>query len=692
MNGENKMSERFYYAENEKVPLIPSWAFVAVQFSSDADESARSAAVEKKAGMASLDQGEFLEPFDITLIPTASGATEEAVVKSAEALSADSEVEGTIPVFQMPQGEPDEVMILIPQFRVQFKPEVSEADIEKLNKKHNAEVVAKEDLGPNSYLLRLTPKAKQDALDLANLYHENEMVEYAEPDWVYKMRRMAPPVDDPHYGDQWALAKMNVPQAWGINRGRANIKIAIIDEGTQTSHPDLAAKIVTPYDAVGDDNNQEPNSWDGHGTACAGIAAAVTDNARGVAGVASECAILPVRIAYSSQPGANWTTNATWIARGIRTAVDRGADVLSNSWGGGPYNTTIRNAFIYARTNGRGGKGCLSISASGNGDVRGIIYPARYPESLACGASNEWDQRKSRTSLDGENWWGSNYGPEQDFLAPGVHIYTTDITGNGGYGSGDYYHRFNGTSSATPNAAGVAGLILSVDPNLRQWEVRDILRLTARDLGGRGWDEQYGWGRINAQKALQAAARLWYQVRLRPEFLGSGQECYMRFQVFRLYNSGLNRVRVNNFNIRSYSPSGTEIDRFEYQATPGGVMLPGIAPGGGSGNDLQVQGLLLKANGNRSRWSYRWRANWGYTYWRPSAAVTTPAEALAAGAAEIEEEVDQEFEITVESTEEGKFNPSITVDDPLIEESEQEGESLVFNKNDRPVKISVTVE
>jgi subtilisin family serine protease len=684
------MAERFYYVEDEKIPLTPSTAFVAVQFSPEAAETARMAAAEKTEGVEALEAGEVLEPFGITLLPTTKGATEDVVAASAEALAAEPGVEGTIPVFQMPDSKPDELMILIPQFRVQFKADVSEADIEKLNKKHGVEVVAKDDLGPNSYLLRLTPKAKQDALDLANLYHESDLTEYSEPDFVFKMRKLAAPVNDPHYSDQWALPKMNAPQAWGVNKGRSTIKIATVDEGVQTSHPDLKAKIVTPYDAVGDDNNQEPNRWDGHGTACAGIAAAVTNNAKGVAGVARECKIMPVRIAYSSKPGAHWTTNVTWIARGIRKAVDRGADVLSNSWGGYSYSTTIRNAFKHARTKGRGGKGCVVISASGNDDRRPIIYPARYPESLACGASNEWDQRKSKTSLDGENWWGSNYGPEQDFLAPGVHIYATDITGTGGYGSGDYYHRFNGTSSATPNAAGVAALVLSVDPNLRQWEVRDVLRLTAKDLGPAGWDEQHGWGRLDAQKALQAAARVWYNIRMRLEFLGSGQECYMRFQLFRLYNSGLNRVRINGFNIRSFGPTG-EIDRFEYRANPGGIMLPGLAPGGGSGHDLRVEGVLLKANGNRRGWSYRWSANWGYTYWRPSSAVTSPAEALEAGVAEVEEEVEQEYEITVEGPEEAELAPEITIEEPLVEVPPEEGEPTVIEKG-VPVKITITIE
>jgi subtilisin family serine protease len=498
------LTEKFYYVDDEKIPLKPSTAFMAIQFSPEANEAARIAVAEKTDVIESLEAGEELEPFGIILLPTTQEATEEALTLSAGEVAAEPDVDRTLPVFQMPDGEPDEVMILIPQFRVQFKSGVSEEDIDKLNNEHGVEVVVKNDLGPNSYLLRLTLQASQDALVIANLYHESDLTEYAEPDFVFKVRRLSA-VNDPHYSNQWALGKMNVPQAWNVSKGSLTIKIAIVDEGVQTSHPDLAAKIVTPYDAVDDDNNQEPNQWDGHGTACAGIAAAVTNNAKGVAGVARECKIIPIRIAYSSRPNANWTTNTTWIARGIRKAVDLGADVISNSWGGGLSSTTVRNAFKYAVTNGRDGKGCVVISATANADRRNISYPAKYPESMACGASNEWDERKSKNSQDGENWWGSNYGPELDFLAPGVHIYTTDITGMGGYGLGDYVPNFNGTSSATPNAAGVAALILSVNPNLNYGEVKDILRLTAKDLGPTGWDEQHGSGRLDAQKALLRA-------------------------------------------------------------------------------------------------------------------------------------------------------------------------------------------
>ena len=698
------MSDSFYYADDHKVELTPSKAYIALDVEAEADREEIMGAVAAAEGLERPEDAEVIEPFGIVLARTDQTAGESAVAAASSDMLGVSGVRSEYPVFQMPDGEEDEVMILVPQFRVQFKPDVSREEIDAMNEEHGVEIVDEDAALPNNYLLRLTETASHDALELANRYHESDRTEFAEPDFVMKVRQVstvmtedvdleeiareadagdgnlrglpdvapsverAAPVNDPFFGSQWALRKMRVPEAWGVTRGRSTLTLAILDEGVQTRHPDLADRIAATYDATGNDANQEPNAWDGHGTACAGIAAATANNGRGVAGVAPNCRIIAIRIAYTTRPGANWTTTTSWIYRGVVRAVLMGADVLSNSWGGGAYSTTIRRAFEYARTHGRGGKGCVSIGATGNSDrANGVIYPAKYPEVLACGASNEWDQRKSRTSRDGETWWGSNYGPEVDFVAPGVHIYTTDNRSTGGYSTGDYFARFNGTSSATPNAAGVAGLVLSVDPNLRQWEVRDILRLTARDLSPRGRDDEHGFGRVDAARAVQAAARLWSQVVLRLEFKGAGQECYMRFRRFRLYNSGLNTIRVNGVSIRSYDPSGAEVDRFEFRPDPGGRMRPGLAAGGGSGDDLRFDGLLLRAHGTRRSWSYRWRANWSYTYWRPSSPATTPADATPETPQMAEESFEEDVELVVDSEKPDALPQQVVVQTPKEE-------------------------
>ena len=114
------------------------------------------------------------------------------------------------------------------------------------------------------------------------------------------------------------------------------------------------------------------------------------------------------------------------------------------------------------------------------------------------------DQRKAPISCDGEFWWGSNYGAELDIMAPGVHMYTTDIGGAAGYDPGDFFYDFNGTSSAAPVVSGVAALVLGLNPDLTATQVENILTSTADDLGAAGWDSETGWGRVNAFVALLA--------------------------------------------------------------------------------------------------------------------------------------------------------------------------------------------
>jgi subtilisin family serine protease len=311
------------------------------------------------------------------------------------------------------------------------------------------------------------------------------------------------------YARQWYLnntgstgvadADIDAPGAWDVHKGLPSVIIAIIDEGVDINHNDLKDKIVTPYDAVDGDNDQQPNPWNGHGTSCAGIAAAVTNNSLGIAGIGWNVKIMPVRIAYSSGAREPWITTDAIIEDGIRTAVDRGAHVLSNSWGGGSDSEMIDSAIDYAIANNR-----VPVFAAGN-ESGAVCYPANLSKKkviIAVSASNEWDQFKTKLSLDKEDWWGSNFGPEVTVSAPGVHICTTDISGGGGYGAGDYIENFNGTSSATPLVAGTAALVVSKNPGWTPDQVRNQLQNTADDKGTAGFDDRFGYGRVNACKAL----------------------------------------------------------------------------------------------------------------------------------------------------------------------------------------------
>jgi thermitase len=653
------IKEQYYYADGVKVPLVPSSHFVAVKDTAPA--SAGGARLDTILGSVA-GAGEIIDlpqyHLKVIRVPDARGAAAESTRADSirSTLSAQPDTAVVPPVYELAAGPAADSQALIPvgEILVRFKAGTAAEDKRALLSELKLNVRRADYPEPGTDLV--ATESEQETVDIANRLHENELVDYAQPNFAVLTPRLetptlsgglvntetapleSPPLEapdvatllgipapsaeptapptDPNFASQWGLVKIKAPEAFDISMGNPSISIAIIDEGNDLSHEDLVYK--TPgYDAYDGDNNPSPQAADAHGTACAGIAAARANNAKGGAGVAPNCKVLPIRIARGIG-GGFWDTSDAKVADGIRKAVDRGADVLSNSYGVPP-STVVTNAFNYARTNGRGGKGCPTAAATGNGDVRNVIYPARLsptiPGFLAVGASNEWDQRKSKTSLDGENWWGSNFGPEVDVVAPGVHIFTTDITGAAGYGGGNYIPNFNGTSSATPHVAGLMALILSVDPDLRSWEVEDIIKLTAEDLGPAGRDEDFGFGRINCRRALEAASRLWYAIDIGVEFLGAGRQCFMRANV-RMYNPGINTVRLDALTLTSHNPTWTtELDRFEYRPNPGGTMAPR------SGQDLRINSILLKANGNLASWSYRWSLQWAYTFWRPTAAA-----------------------------------------------------------------------
>ena len=283
--------------------------------------------------------------------------------------------------------------------------------------------------------------------------------------------------------------------------------------------------LLPGYDATGNNSEGGPNisNDDAHGTNSAGIAATSANNNIGVAGIAYNAKIIPVRVAYENSypigsPFRQWITQDSWLATGINYAYTTGqADILSDSWGGGSPSNTIDTAINSAVTVGRNGKGCVVLFAAGNNNSNSVNYPASNPNVIAVGASSNCDTRKSPTSCDGEYWWGSNYGTGLDIVAPGVKIYTTDLTGSHGFSSTDYNPTFNGTSSATPNAAGVAALILSLRPDYTGTQVRQILESTCDKIGGYTyqanvsgqpngtWCSDVGYGRVNAYKAVFAA-------------------------------------------------------------------------------------------------------------------------------------------------------------------------------------------
>ncbi len=299
-------------------------------------------------------------------------------------------------------------------------------------------------------------------------------------------------------------ADVHALAAWTVTTGSAEIRVAVLDEGVDTAHPYLQPAVAAEADFVDGNPHARPDRNDAHGTACAGII--LSQDAR-VRGLAPGVRLVAARIAKSDAWGF-WVFDDFDTADAIDWAWEEaGADVLSNSWGGGPPADVITRAFERARTLGRGRKGSVIVVAAGN-EQGPVSFPGTLAEVLTVGASNQWDKRKTKTSQDGESWWGSNYGDSLNLLAPGVGILTTDIHGSRGYTSGLTVGTFNGTSAATPYVAATAAMMLSLKPSLKEERVRELINATADPLTRSGnWNRFLGHGRLNAYAALRAARR-----------------------------------------------------------------------------------------------------------------------------------------------------------------------------------------
>jgi len=317
---------------------------------------------------------------------------------------------------------------------------------------------------------------------------------------VYRPHAFVPV--DPMYVDQWNVRQIQAGgpghTGWNDQRGRADIVIAVLDDGVDLTHPDLriAANGINLGTMSG---TGQALGNDSHGTACAGCAAAIIGNGEGVAGVAGGCSVLPIAFA-------SWSD--TEVAAGIRYAIANGAHVISMSFGWDPWDPAVIDPAIQQAYDA----GLVMCVATHNHNRRSITYPATNPLVMACGASDQVDERKSPASPDGESW-GSNFGPAMSVVAPGVLIPTTDRLGARGYSNTNYAPAFNGTSSATPQVAGLAALLLSCDDTLSPQRVRELIERNADRVGSTpysvapgkpngSWNENMGYGRINVEAAI----------------------------------------------------------------------------------------------------------------------------------------------------------------------------------------------
>ncbi len=292
-------------------------------------------------------------------------------------------------------------------------------------------------------------------------------IAYIQPN--QKVQLLAAP-DDTYYARQNYLTQIRAPEAWDVVRENTSIIIALIDTGVDLDHPDLKDSVIDGVNLI--TPGQLPEDDHGHGTNVAGVVAATGNNGTGITGLSWKSKIMPVKALEASGQG-----DEIKLGEGIRYAVDHDAKIIVLSVGLVRYSPFLQEVADYAEE-----KGVLLISASGN-EGREVRYPAAFPTVLAVGGVDP------RNNVMTE----SNYGPEIDLVAPWT-VYTTAM-------DGQYQYNY-GTSMAAPQVAGAAALILSKNPNMKPFEVRNLLQQTAEDIETHGWDEFSGYGLLRVDRAV----------------------------------------------------------------------------------------------------------------------------------------------------------------------------------------------
>lgn len=354
------------------------------------------------------------------------------------------------------------------QILVKFKPGTSLPEVAEIHRQLGGQV--KQTIPGIGVQVVTVPKG--EVMARLKAYSSNAKVAYAEPDFLAQADGSP---DDPWFGNQWGMVKVQAPQAWEVITGSTSINIAILDTGVDLDHPDLANKVISN---INFSSSATVDDVHGHGTHVAGIAAAITNNGIGVAGLGYTSSLMNVKVLGDDGLGYD-----SWIAKGIIWAADNGAEVINLSLGSPEPGSTMEAAVNYAWS-----KGVVIVASAGNNGFTSPFYPAYYTNCIAVAATDSSDSLASF----------SNRGDWVDVAAPGVSIYSTLINNGYGYKSG--------TSMASPHVAGLAALVFTVaadsngDGRLND-EVRSRIQATCDNIGISG----IGSGRINAYRAVQTA-------------------------------------------------------------------------------------------------------------------------------------------------------------------------------------------
>jgi subtilisin family serine protease len=514
----------YYYSGGKRIELVREPRAFAVKYAPQATSSAT--ALPRDVSRLLFEDArspDFVPSYGLQIFVAPERSRFETPAGADAQLAELNEAPGVAyatPVFrQTPQSR--QPMYVTNRLLVKFKPDVSPEDRAALHARLGGEVVEALGYADDAYLVEVRGRTAGQIVAIANAYYESGLAEWAHPDFI---RSMEPKTVQPRFvedekqgaagaaamrgeAEDWHIRLARVDRAWSMTRGSPSVRIAVIDDGVDIDHPEFQGRVVAHHDFADAVANGRPKKdWDNHGTACASVALAAGRRALGAAPGCSLMAIRMARFASSDE------------ARMFQWVADQGASVISCSWGPtdgeGPFPLpdATQAAMDYCVDRGRGGKGIPIFFAAGNGNepVAGDGY-ASYSRVMAIAASTSEDTRAPY----------SDYGPEIWIAAPSSggarRVFTADRMGAAGYNpekggpadSQDYFERFGGTSSATPLVAGVAALMISADPAITERRIREILRTSADRIGdgtsydGAGHSPQFGYGRLNAERALQ---------------------------------------------------------------------------------------------------------------------------------------------------------------------------------------------
>ncbi|MAI66475.1 MAG: hypothetical protein CMJ26_01190 [Phycisphaerae bacterium] len=350
---------------------------------------------------------------------------------------------------------------------------------------------------PNSYILVSNSKNGTEVLTQANELAQLSSVRFAEPDMIFAGYGHGLP-NDPGFAHCWGLHNtlesggtedmdMDSLEAWHVTSGDASVKVLIIDTGVQQDHPDINQDSGADFTNEPGINGGPGNSCDKHGTPVAGCVSAIMNNSIGTVGSAPSANSVSARCFISTTAcNGSWNAQYSWTVNALNWGQTQGFRVSNNSNYFGGTSSAIEAAYEATRS-----AGMVHFASAGNNSSSSISYPASLPTVNSVAALDSYG-----VLADFSNW-----GNGLTICAPGDSIYTTDRTGSAGYSSMDYAW-MNGTSFSAPYAAGVAALLLSIEPSLTVDEIENTIKTTAIDLGSAGYDTTFGWGFINANNAL----------------------------------------------------------------------------------------------------------------------------------------------------------------------------------------------